>query len=125
MARWTMWIPILFALGCGPSPATVEPADEGTPSDELASGEEMPPAATGPTEDDATAGGTEGAGLGGDLVGRCRELVGSGRPDTCVVDALVENASCADLPELVDCLSSVGSEADRRERARILEESCP
>lgn len=125
MVRWTMSLSILLALGCGPSPGPVEPTRDVGPSEEVASGEETPPAAGEPNPvEAAAAGGTEGSGLGGDLVGRCRELVGTGRPDTCVIDALMENASCEELPELVDCLGTVGSEADQQERARVLEESC-
>jgi len=125
MIRWTVLVSILASLGCGSSPEPVETTDEVAPPDDLASGGEAPPPATSTETTEAAAGGTEGSGLGGDLVGRCRELVGSGRPGTCVIDALVENASCGELPELVDCLGSVGSDADRQDRARVLEESCP
>ena len=122
MIRWTMLVATLLAVACGPSPTPVEPTDDVTPTEEPSG--ETPTADTEPDDATAAAGGTEGAGLGEDLVGHCRELVGSGRPDTCVIDALIENASCAELPELVDCLSSVGSAADQQERARVLEESC-
>jgi hypothetical protein len=123
MIRWTLALAILFALGCGPS--TVEGTDEVGDSDELVSGDETPPEVIEAPEETAATGGTEGSGLGPDLVGHCRELVGSGRPDTCVIDALIENASCAQLPELMECLSTVGTEADREERSRVLAESCP
>ena len=123
MIRWTLASTILFVLGCGPSPG--EGNDDLGETDELVSGDETPADVTeAPDEETAAAGGTEGSGLGPDLVGRCRELVGSGRPDGCTVDALIENASCEQLPELVDCLSTVGTEADREERARVLAESC-
>ena len=117
-----MWLTILFALACGPSPAPVGFADVGHTED-VVSGEDTPTDDT--PEETAATGGTEGSGLGPDLVGRCRELVGSGRPSTCVIDALIENASCAQLPELMDCLSTVGTEADQQERSRVLAESCP
>lgn len=124
MIRWTFTLMILCAMGCGPSSTPVDGTDDVGHSDEMASGEETPLDDTETPEETAAAGGTEGSGLGPDLVGRCRELVGSARPDGCIIDALIENASCEQLPELMDCLSTVGSEADREERSRVLAESC-